>query len=110
MNFPGALPAALMIALLLCPTLRAADRVPILLDTDIGSDVDDAFALALALASPEVDLQGVTTVAADAETRAWMVCRLLTAVGRRDVPSPGAATRSRPAPSRARSSTGGTPR
>jgi inosine-uridine nucleoside N-ribohydrolase len=69
---------------------RAADpapeKVPILLDTDIGSDVDDVFALALALASPEVELVGVTTVGAGAEDRAWMVCRFLTAVGRREVP------------------------
>ncbi len=64
----------------------AADKVPILLDTDIGSDVDDAFALGLALASDEVDLVGVTTVGASAEDRAWMVCRFLTAVGRRQVP------------------------
>jgi inosine-uridine nucleoside N-ribohydrolase len=64
----------------------APDKVPILLDTDIGGDVDDAFALALALASPEVDLLGVTTVGEGAEDRAWMVCRFLTAVGKRDVP------------------------
>ncbi len=64
----------------------AVDKVPILLDTDIGGDVDDAFALALALASPEVDLVGVTTVGSDAEDRAWMACRFLTAVGRREVP------------------------
>jgi inosine-uridine nucleoside N-ribohydrolase len=62
------------------------EKIPILLDTDIGSDIDDAFALALALASPELDLQGVTTVSEAAEDRAWMVCRLLTAVGRREVP------------------------
>jgi inosine-uridine nucleoside N-ribohydrolase len=61
-------------------------KVPILLDTDIGTDVDDAFALALALASAEVDLRGVTTSGSDANTRALMVCRLLTAVGRRDIP------------------------
>ncbi len=64
----------------------AAGKVPILLDTDIGTDVDDAFALALALASPEVELAGVTTVAEGAEDRAWMVCRFLTAVGKREVP------------------------
>jgi purine nucleosidase len=64
----------------------ASDRVPILLDTDIGGDVDDAFALALALASPEVDLVGATTVGEGAEDRAWMVCRFLTAAGRREVP------------------------
>src|SRR5262249_9707919 len=61
-------------------------KVPILLDTDIGDDIDDALALALALASPEIDLCGVTTVSGDAHTRALIVCRLLHAVGRGDVP------------------------
>ena len=80
----------LAIALALLATLPlsgyAAERVPILLDTDIGSDIDDAFALALALVSPEVDLQGVTTAGSEAQERAWMVCRLLTAVGRKAIP------------------------
>src|SRR5260370_13001115 len=62
------------------------EKIPILLDTDIGSDIDDAFALALVLASPELDLQGATTCCTDAEDRAWMVCRFLTAAGRKDVP------------------------
>ncbi len=61
-------------------------RLPLLLDTDIGTDVDDAFALALILASPELDLQGVTTVGSQAEDRAWLVCRFLTQVGRTDIP------------------------
>jgi inosine-uridine nucleoside N-ribohydrolase len=79
--------ACVLIAGLVRPAGAAtADKVPILLDTDIGSDLDDAFALALALASPEVELVGVTTCGAGAEDRAWMVCRFLTAVGRRDVP------------------------
>src|SRR5436190_20464426 len=88
-----ALPAilGLLAALALCPAPGAAAEpppgtAPVILDTDVGSDIDDAFALALALASPELDLRGVTTVGQDAETRAWMVCRLLTAVGRREVP------------------------
>lgn len=62
------------------------ERIPILLDTDIGSDVDDAFALGLALTNPALDLRGVTTVSGEAENRAWIVCRFLTAVGRRDIP------------------------
>jgi purine nucleosidase len=60
--------------------------IPILLDTDIGTDVDDAFALALVLASPELELCGVTTVGSEPRTRALIVCRFLTAVGRRDIP------------------------
>lgn len=67
---------------------EAAEKktIPILLDTDIGTDVDDAFALALVLVSPELDLRGVTTVGSEPRTRALMVCRLLTAIGRRDIP------------------------
>jgi len=61
-------------------------RTPILLDTDIGSYVDDAFALGLALASPDVELVGVTTVGESAEDRAWIVCRFLTHLNRQDVP------------------------
>lgn len=60
--------------------------IPILFDTDIGTDVDDAFALALVLASPELELRGVTTVGSEPRTRALMVCRFLTEVGRRDIP------------------------
>jgi purine nucleosidase len=77
----------LLLALALFPALStAAERVPILLDTDIGSDVDDAFAVALALAHPDIELVGVTTCGAGAEDRAWMVCRMLTAVGKREIP------------------------
>ncbi|HEY7155898.1 MAG TPA: nucleoside hydrolase [Gemmataceae bacterium] len=78
--------------LLAAPVLGADTRkedkkaTPILLDTDIGTDVDDAFALALVLASPELDLRGVTTVGSEPKTRALMVCRFLTAIGRRDIP------------------------
>ena len=34
--------------------------VPVILDTDIGSDLDDTWALAMALKSPEIDLKLVT--------------------------------------------------
>lgn len=59
---------------------------PILLDTDLGSDVDDAIALALALASPEaVDLVAVTTVSGDTAARAFGAARLLGLAGRSEV-------------------------
>jgi purine nucleosidase len=59
---------------------------PILLDTDLGSDVDDALALALALAAPErLALVAVTTVAGDTQARAWAAARLLGLAGRTDV-------------------------
>ncbi len=79
-----------VLILLACPCRGAAPQstgtIPILLDTDIGSDIDDAFALALILKSPEFDLLGVTTVSGDAEARARLAAKLLEDAGRQDVP------------------------
>ncbi|WP_421853373.1 nucleoside hydrolase [Oricola sp.] len=60
--------------------------IPFVLDTDIGTDVDDALALTFALASPELDLIGVTIVDGDVATRAKMAARLLGMAGRPDIP------------------------
>jgi purine nucleosidase len=64
----------------------AAKVIPVLVDTDIGSDIDDAFALGLALSSPELEIRGITTVHGDAYTRALIACRLLHALGRDEIP------------------------
>lgn len=58
----------------------------IILDTDIGDDVDDAFALALAVASPELEVVGVTTVHGPVEKRARIARKLLNRAGRDDIP------------------------
>ena len=58
----------------------------IILDTDIGTDVDDCLALALCLASPELKLTAVTTVYGDTRLRARMVLKLLALRGVSDVP------------------------
>lgn len=57
----------------------------IIIDTDIGDDVDDAFALALAVKSPELQVLGVTTTFGDTEARAKIVDRFLGEVGREDI-------------------------
>ena len=58
----------------------------ILLDTDIGGDVDDALALGLVLACPDdLELVAVTTVSARAERRARLAAGLLALAGRPDV-------------------------
>lgn len=64
----------------------AAEKIPVVIDTDIGSDIDDAFALALALVSAELDLQAITTVGGQAEDRAWIVCRFLSHSRIKEVP------------------------
>ena len=61
-------------------------KIPILFDFDLGDDIDDTFALATVLASPELDLRGVTTVGEDSYKRAQMACRFLTAVGSGRIP------------------------
>jgi inosine-uridine nucleoside N-ribohydrolase len=65
--------------------LPAAPQL-VILDTDIGDDIDDAFALALILRSPELRLLGIETAFGDTELRARLVDRYLAAVGRRDIP------------------------
>ena len=65
----------------------------LILDTDIGTDVDDALALAFVLGSPELQLEAVTCVYGDVDLRARMVLKLLQLRGRRDVPVYAGASR-----------------
>ena len=58
----------------------------IILDTDIGDDIDDALALAFAIMSEKIELLGVTTVFRNAAQRAELACCLLEALGRTDIP------------------------
>jgi inosine-uridine nucleoside N-ribohydrolase len=67
---------------------HGAAHVPekIIIDTDIGDDVDDAFALAIAVKSPELQVLGVTTTFGDTEARAKIADRFLGEVGHGDIP------------------------
>jgi purine nucleosidase len=58
----------------------------VLIDTDIGNDIDDALALALALRSPELDVRAVTTVFGNTYQRARLAAHLLTTFGHEDIP------------------------
>lgn len=70
----------------------AAVPALVLLDTDIGDDIDDAFALSLVLKSPEVKLLGISTAYGDTGLRAQLVDRFLQAVGRSVIPVANGAT------------------
>ena len=63
-----------------------AAREKVIIDTDIGDDVDDAFALALAVKSPELEIVGITTTFGETEVRAQIVDRFLGEVGRGEIP------------------------
>ena len=84
--------ARMMLAGLLLVSVAAAvagadaPKAPVLVDTDIGSYVDDAFALGLVLASPELELVGVTTCGGQTDDRAWLVCRFITQCERAAIP------------------------
>lgn len=64
--------------------------VKIIYDTDMGTDVDDALALAFALRRPELQVLAVTTSRKEVHQRAAIVSRLLKVMGREDIPyAPG---------------------
>lgn len=60
--------------------------IKVILDTDIGSDIDDALALAYLLAQPECELLGITTVTGEAEKRAMMASALCKVAGKSRIP------------------------
>ena len=74
----------------------ASSRQKVIIDTDIGDDIDDAFALALALSSPEFEILGVTAAWGDTQVRARVADRMLCDSGREDIPiSAGISTESK---------------
>ncbi len=61
-------------------------REKVIIDTDIGDDIDDAFALALAVSSPKLQVLGVTTAWGDTELRARLARRFLIQTGHGGIP------------------------
>lgn len=65
-------------------------KTKIILDTDIGTDIDDAVALAYLLNNPKCDLLGITTVTGEAEKRAMIASAMCIAAGKDIAIYPGA--------------------
>ncbi len=63
-----------------------SETIPVLFDTDIGSDIDDAVALAYLLKQERCELVGITTVTGDTVQRAAMAEIVCRAGGREDIP------------------------
>jgi purine nucleosidase len=61
-------------------------KMKILLDTDPGTDIDDAWALAFVARHPKLETLGVTVTDADTPARAKVACKLLARAGRTDIP------------------------
>jgi len=61
-------------------------KIPVILDTDIGSDIDDTWALIMLLRSPELDPKLITTESGNTAYRARIVAKILERSGRTDIP------------------------
>jgi purine nucleosidase len=59
-------------------------RKSVILDTDIGTNVDDAFAVVLALSAPELECKAITLVAGDLDVRSMCLVALLERLRRID--------------------------
>jgi len=65
---------------------RPQMKIPVILDTDIGSDIDDTWALSMLLKSPELDAKLILTETGNTTYRAKIVAKMLEAAGRTDIP------------------------
>ena len=92
---PAALHRCVAIGLLVCSLMPAAapaqpvaapSRLPLVVDLDIGDDIDDSFALALVLSQPAFELLGISTAWGDTALRVQLVQRLLRETGHAAVP------------------------
>jgi len=61
-------------------------KIPVIFDTDICDDIDDTWALAMLLQSPEFDVKLITTAVRNTPSKAKVVARFLETVGRTDIP------------------------
>ena len=75
------LPLLLLLAFGATAHAEKSAATPVIFDTDIGTDIDDAYALAALIHRPELHVLGVTTVSSDAVARARLAAKLLAAAG-----------------------------
>jgi inosine-uridine nucleoside N-ribohydrolase len=71
----------LLVAVCAAPVGAETKPTPVIFDTDIGTDIDDAYALVALLHRPELRLLGVTTVSGDAVARARLAAKLMQIAG-----------------------------
>lgn len=67
-------------------SFAAAPAHKVIVDMDIGDDIDDAFALALLLQSPDIEIVGITTDWGDTALRGRLLERLLRETGHAHIP------------------------
>ena len=65
---------------------KPGGKIPVIYDTDIGSDIDDTWALLFLLNSPELDVKLISADAGQGIYRAKVIAKFLERVGRTDIP------------------------
>ena len=77
-----------ILGVLLCLGQLYAQETPlkVILDTDIGDDIDDAWALAFVIAHKNFEPLGVTVAHGNTPARAQMACKMLQLTGRGNIP------------------------
>jgi inosine-uridine nucleoside N-ribohydrolase len=68
------------------PSSSRSGKIPVIFDTDICDDIDDTWALALLIQSPEFDVKLITTAVRNTQSKAKVVAKFLQTVGRTDIP------------------------
>jgi purine nucleosidase len=76
----------LTVLLAFAAPVSPAERMKVILDCDLGGDIDDAFAVALLLSSPDVELLGLVMDHGDTPGRGRIACRILHETGLESVP------------------------
>src|SRR5262245_14103417 len=67
--------------------VQAQERtMKVILDTDIGDDIDDAWALAFVIAHKNFEPLGITVTHGNTPARAKMACKMLHLTGRGNIP------------------------
>jgi purine nucleosidase len=76
----------LLVSLIAASAARSVERQKVILDCDLGGDIDDAFAVGLLLSSPEIEILGLVMDHGDTPGRGRIACRLLYETGMESIP------------------------
>ena len=77
---------SLMVILMMFQSAVGAEKQKVIFDCDLGDDIDDAFALAMVIASEEFDVLGIVMDYGNTPERAKIAARMLYETGREDIP------------------------
>ncbi len=75
-----------MLALGIAAMAFSAQAAPVILDTDIGDDIDDTWAVAMLLKMPELDVRLITVASDDTPRKTRLLAKTLQSLGRADIP------------------------